>query len=249
MASVSHALHGSPGRMQMLLAQIQAEFSGQQQQRNDDYQRQLGELHSMRQMLDTLEKRYKSETEELRTKIRSQEDAIHHLQAQLAAREHGSSSDTLQNLAVARPTSEKLPETTQDWTELPLESIASQHKQTGSDWYALFNPHVPRRLNIGLLHTLEHNNIVCCVRFSAEARCMATASHQTAKIFDIGTGELVATLDEHHSSTVGESIIRSISFSPDGLSLATSAEDGVIRVSHVLRRPTLINCLSFDSPT
>lgn len=133
-------------------------------------------------------------------------------------------------VAAARDTTPR--ETWADWAHvLDLQSVPPQHKQEGGDWYALFNPQVPRSVDISLLHTIEHDNFVCCVRFSHDGKYFATASHQSVQIYEVATGTKVSTLSEQHSATE-ESFIRSLSFSPDGQYIATGSEDKVIRVCH-----------------
>lgn len=117
------------------------------------------------------------------------------------------------------------------WTaDTDLDKVAPQHKQVGSDWYAVFNPHIPRHLDIDLLYAIPHEAVVCCARFSPDGHYLATASHQSVQVFEAATGRKVATLFEPHGSP-DECFIRSICFSPDGQYLATASEDKIIRVS------------------
>jgi glucose repression regulatory protein TUP1 len=34
--------------------------------------------------------------------------------------------------------------------------LPAELKKEGSDWFAVFNPKVPRTLDVGLVHTLNH---------------------------------------------------------------------------------------------
>lgn len=100
-------------------------------------------------------------------------------------------------------------------------------------------------------------SVVCCVRFSADGKYLATGCNQTAQIYDTKTGaktwfvffvavlgvrwpvgRLALTLPLPRSVLVDENAdntndlyIRSVCFSPDGKLLATGAEDKTIRVS------------------
>lgn len=61
-------------------------------------------------------------------------------------------------------------------------------KVEGSDWFAVFNPKVKRSLGISLVHTLMHESVVCCVRFSADGKYLATGCNRSAQIYDTATG-------------------------------------------------------------
>jgi glucose repression regulatory protein TUP1 len=114
----------------------------------------------------------------------------------------------------------------------PADLPASQ-KREGSDWYAVFNPEVQRVLDVDLVHHLNHDSVVCCVRFSRDGKYLATGCNRSAQIFDVTTGQNVATLQDENVDKDGDLYIRSVCFSPDGKYLATGAEDKQIRVSNL----------------
>lgn len=114
--------------------------------------------------------------------------------------------------------------------ELDLERLPAHQKKVSDDWFAIFNPLVPRVLDVDLLHTLEHQSVVCCVRFSRDGKYVATGCNRSAQIYDVQTGHKVCVLQDDTVDTVGDLYIRSVCFSPDGQYLATGAEDKLIRV-------------------
>lgn len=114
--------------------------------------------------------------------------------------------------------------------DLDFEKLNPAFKKEGQDWFAVFNPEVPRVLDVELVHHLEHNSVVCCVRFSADGKYVATGCNRSAQIFDVNTGKLVTTLQDDTVDKDGDLYIRSVCFSPDGKFLATGAEDKQIRV-------------------
>jgi glucose repression regulatory protein TUP1 len=117
----------------------------------------------------------------------------------------------------------------------PADLPASQ-KREGSDWYAVFNPEVQRVLDVDLVHHLNHDSVVCCVRFSRDGKYLATGCNRSAQIFDVTTGQNVATLQDENVDKDGDLYIRSVCFSPDGKYLATGAEDKQIRVWDIAAR-------------
>lgn len=111
------------------------------------------------------------------------------------------------------------------------DDLPPSQKREGPDWYAIFNPEVQRVLDVELVHHLVHDSVVCCVRFSRDGKYVATGCNRSAQIFDVATGQNVATLQDDSVDKDGDLYIRSVCFSPDGKYLATGAEDKQIRVS------------------
>jgi glucose repression regulatory protein TUP1 len=72
--------------------------------------------------------------------------------------------------------------------EIDIHTISPEHKREGGDWFALFNHKVKRVLDVNLVHTLMHESVVCCVRFSADGKYLATGCNRTAQIYDAKTG-------------------------------------------------------------
>ena len=96
--------------------------------------------------------------------------------------------------------------------DLDIHRVAPELKMEGSDWFAIFNPKVKRVLDVSLVHTLMHercifsfvfslagrivadipfffcDSVVCCVRFSADGKFLATGCNRTAQIYDTKTG-------------------------------------------------------------
>ncbi|KAF8492122.1 chromatin associated protein, partial [Gautieria morchelliformis] len=106
-----------------------------------------------------------------------------------------------------------------------------------SDWCAVFSRHVPQpRLDVNLLHTLEHESVVCCVRFSADGKYLATGCNRSAQIYDTKTGAKTCVLVDNAMAKLGDLYIRSLCFSPDGKLLATAAEDKQIRIWDIAKK-------------
>ncbi|KAL9122973.1 MAG: hypothetical protein Q9187_000457 [Circinaria calcarea] len=114
--------------------------------------------------------------------------------------------------------------------DLDPDRLGPHQKREGEDWFAVFNPRVPRVLDVGLVHNLQHESVVCCVRFSQDGRYVATGCNRSAQIFDVNTGKQVQHLQDDSVDKDGDLYIRSVCFSPDGKYLATGAEDKQIRV-------------------
>ncbi|OQO04650.1 hypothetical protein B0A48_09572 [Cryoendolithus antarcticus] len=127
-------------------------------------------------------------------------------------------------------TSEELEDIGNELSRLDLDKLPAPLKRQGEDWHAVFNPRVMRRLDVGLVHTLPHQSVVCCVRFSHDGRFVATGSNRVAQIYDVNTGHEVCHLTDPATNQDGDLYIRSVCFSPDGRYLATGAEDKLIRV-------------------
>lgn len=115
--------------------------------------------------------------------------------------------------------------------DLNPDDMRLDQKREGQDWYAVFNPSIRRTLDIDLVNTLIHDSVVCCVRFSHDGKYVATGCNRSAQIFEVASGNEVVKLQDETVEKDGDLYIRSVCFSPDGIYLATGAEDKVIRVS------------------
>lgn len=143
--------------------------------------------------------------------------------------------------------------------DLDLQLIPAHLKKQTSEYYVLYNPALPRDLDVDLHHSLDHSSVVCCVRFSSDGEFLATGCNKTTQVYKVLTGELVARLSDDSVSSINKAIetnvngiegvdnvaenlariqsgsytdlyIRSVCFSPDGKYLATGAEDKLIRI-------------------
>ena len=114
--------------------------------------------------------------------------------------------------------------------DLDPDRLPPHQKRQGPDWFAVFNPRIPRVLDVDLVHNLPHESVVCCVRFSQDGRYVATGCNRSAQIFDVQSGKQVSYLQDDSVDKDGDLYIRSVCFSPDGKYLATGAEDKQIRV-------------------
>jgi hypothetical protein len=116
--------------------------------------------------------------------------------------------------------------------DLDLERLPEHQKHVEGDWFAIFNPKVPRVLDVDLVHTLEHQSVVSCVRFCDDGKYIATGCNRAAHIFNVVTGQKIVTLQDELADSVGDLYIRSVCFSPNGRYLATGGEDKLINVSN-----------------
>ena len=107
------------------------------------------------------------------------------------------------------------------------------------DWNVVHNPNATTKMHIELSHTLEHDSVVCCVRFSNDGRYIATGCNKTAVLYDAVTGKRIAlftndtVLDSQvalDTLTSGDSYVRSVCFSPDSKYLVAGAEDKTIKL-------------------
>ncbi|KAI9782387.1 MAG: hypothetical protein M1839_005260 [Geoglossum umbratile] len=115
-------------------------------------------------------------------------------------------------------------------SDLNIDDVPPEYKKEGDGWFAIFNPNLPRVLDVDLVRTLPHDSVVYCVRFSDDGRYIATACNHSAQIFDVLTGARVSYLDHMPTDSGGDLYVRGVCFSPDGKYLATGAEDNLVRL-------------------
>ncbi|KAG1877108.1 WD40-repeat-containing domain protein [Suillus tomentosus] len=120
--------------------------------------------------------------------------------------------------------------------DLDPHNVPPELKKEGTDWFAVFNGKVKRVLDVSLVHTLMHESVVCCVRFSADGKYLATGCNRTAQIYDTKTGQKTCVLADEAAGKAGDLYIRSVCFSPDGKYLATGAEDKQIRIWDIAKK-------------
>ena len=59
------------------------------------------------------------------------------------------------------------------------------------DWTVRYNPSVKQAITVDLAQDLEHNSVVCCVKFSPSGKYLATGSNRAARVFDTSNGKEV----------------------------------------------------------
>ncbi|KAI8319561.1 WD40 repeat-like protein [Martensiomyces pterosporus] len=120
--------------------------------------------------------------------------------------------------------------------DMDPDTVPPQMKREGPDWFVIFNPKIPRQLNIENLSTLEHNSVVCCVKFSNDGKLLATGCNRTTQIWSVATGMKECVLADENAPKNGDLYIRAVCFSPDGKYLVTGAEDKQIRIWDVQKK-------------
>lgn len=136
--------------------------------------------------------------------------------------------------------------------DLDYSQVPDNLKKRDNDYYVLYNPALPRNIEIDLQASLEHSSVVCCVNFSKDGQFLATGCNKTTQVYRVSDGSLVAKLSDDNApslqngngsgatgvngkegdnnATSTDLYIRSVCISPDGKFLATGAEDRLIRI-------------------
>jgi glucose repression regulatory protein TUP1 len=120
-------------------------------------------------------------------------------------------------------------------------NIPETVRKGGDDWSVFINPNSTsinkNSLNLELLYSLDHDSVVCCIKFSLDGVYLATGCNHVAQIYEMETGQRVCTLmDDSIPRSSGDLYIRTVCFSPDSHLLATGAEDRIIRIWDISKR-------------
>ena len=113
--------------------------------------------------------------------------------------------------------------------DLNSATVPAEWKTEGDDWFVLYNPRVPRSLDISLIHDFSHESVVWCVWFSKDGMFLATGCDRATQIFDLRTGSLACILNDVTVGQEGDFVVTAVCFSHDGKYVATAAEDRLIR--------------------
>lgn len=78
--------------------------------------------------------------------------------------------------------------------DLDPKHLPNNFKKITDDYYILYNPDLPKTLDVDLHLSLTHPSVVCCVKFSNDGQFLATGCNKTTRVYKVSTGELIATL-------------------------------------------------------
>lgn len=114
-------------------------------------------------------------------------------------------------------------------------------RKGGEDWSVFINPNSTsinkNSLNLDLVYSLDHDSVVCCIKFSLDGAYLATGCNHVAQIYEMSSGQKISTLmDDSIPRSSGDLYIRTVCFSPDSHLLATGAEDRIIRIWDITKR-------------
>lgn len=112
-----------------------------------------------------------------------------------------------------------------------LDKVSPKYVRQGEDWFAFFEPHQPRLLDIEMAHTLPHSSVVSCVGFSLCGSYIATGSNRLISLYRVTNG--IKMSDCHvdiGSSDIKECYVRDLCFHPDSSKVIGVCEDKNVRV-------------------
>ena len=108
---------------------------------------------------------------------------------------------------------------------MPCKSSDPRHISTNFSNSAFGNS-----IGLRVTQALEHDSVVCCVKFSNDGQLLATGCNRITKLWEVATGNCIASLCDESQNKQTDLYIRAVCFSPDGKYLVTGAEDKQIRV-------------------
>lgn len=112
--------------------------------------------------------------------------------------------------------------------ELDLTTVPVDFVKEGSDWLAIFNPRVPRQMDVQLAARYVHDGVVCSVKFSLDGTLLAVGMEGAVVLYNLSLGEKFTFTLERNTGKPNHA--RAVCISPDGHFLVAGSEDKLIRV-------------------
>lgn len=109
------------------------------------------------------------------------------------------------------------------------------------------------RPHVEMQHTLDHQSVVCCVRFSGDGSMVASGCHKTAQIFDVESGKQIFSVTKPPAKPTGatneaeDAYVRAVCFSPDGKKIVAGMPQQTIRIWDIETREEGLNLLGHES--
>ncbi|KAL8974341.1 MAG: hypothetical protein Q9197_001413 [Variospora fuerteventurae] len=112
--------------------------------------------------------------------------------------------------------------------------MAPDKRQIEDDWSVVYNPKLPRELDIELIQSIHFSGLFMSVKFSYNGDFLAIGQDRFAVVYETKAWAKVFTLQhdvvDSGQNSGGNVWIWDASFDPHGKYVATSANDGLIRV-------------------
>ncbi|KAG1766680.1 WD40-repeat-containing domain protein [Suillus occidentalis] len=118
--------------------------------------------------------------------------------------------------------------------ELDLTTVPVDFIKEGSDWLAIFNPRVPRQMDVQLAARYVHDGVVCSVKFSLDGTLLAVGMEGVVVLYNLSLGEKFTFTLERNTGKANRA--RAVCISPDGHFLVAGSEDKLIRVWSIKNR-------------
>jgi glucose repression regulatory protein TUP1 len=116
-----------------------------------------------------------------------------------------------------------------DSTTVPVDFV-----KEGGDWLAIFNPRVPRQMDVQLVARYLHEGVVCSVKFSLDGTLLAVGMEGAVVLYNLNLGEKFTFTLERNTRKPNHA--RAVCISSDGHFLVAGSEDHLIRVWNITNR-------------
>lgn len=122
-------------------------------------------------------------------------------------------------------------------SELGQSSGSAELKQClqGGQVFVIHNKQVSDRFTMSILREFDHTSKIADAQFSQDGKYIAIACKITAVIYDLGTGEQIASFS-HEGELYATNFVHAISFTPDAEHLLCALSTGNVRIWNIKSR-------------
>lgn len=119
-------------------------------------------------------------------------------------------------------------EDAKSFAEKYLDKVSPKYVRQGKDWFAFFEPHQPRILDIEAVHTLPQSSHLQCICLSLCGLYLAIGSNQMITLYNVATGTKIREWQIDHDDEYH--YVVDILFHPESTRIVSTSTNSIVQV-------------------